>query len=132
MILLSTSVINVDSCVFAVARPKYCMCLILHWSNKHFCCISFNLMYGNLNISAFSKVVSIPLTCHYDCTKWEFHHCIEFLTHQKLQSFFLSMRFCMSQMSNNVHSVISTFRSISKTAWKKWKQIFLSTSLRNG
>ena len=130
MILLSTSFINVDCCVFAVARPRYCIYLILHWNNKLFCFISLNLICGSFNISAFSKVVSIPLTRHNDC-KWGFYHCIELLTHQKLQSYFLSMRFYMSQMSRQCPFSHFHFPVNFQNRIKKWKQSFWSTSWLN-
>ena len=131
MILLSTPFINVDCCVFAVARPKYYICLILHWNNKLFCFISFNLICGNFNISAFSKVVSIPLTCHNDCISGDFTIAENFLLTKKLQSYFLSMRFYMSQMSRQCPFSHFHFPVNIQNRIKKWKQSFWSISWLN-
>ena len=107
--------------MIAAVRPKYCMLLILHWNNKLFCCIWFNLICGNSNISASSTVVVIALTCHI----YRIHGTVwNFLLTKNHNPFYCPRGPLCRKYQKNIPSVIYHFKSISKTAWKKQKQIF--------
>ena len=76
-------------------------------------------MHGlnNFNIFTFSTLVLIPLACHNYRVNED---CIEFLTHQKLQSLFIPTRFYMLSKQ----CPVSHFQfpvSVSKTTRKKYK-----------